>query len=83
MAGRGCHYCSNRGVLRGSNDLATRHPEIARDWHPEKNELEPDDVVPGNVKRWWKCSDGHECFGSVPNRLKTKGCHSALKPDVF
>lgn len=74
-AGSGCQYCSNRKVLRGFNDVATRHPEIARDWHPEKNKsLAASDVVPGNAKRWWKCSDGHECIGSVPNRIKTKGC---------
>lgn len=74
-AGSGCQYCSNRKVLRGFNDLATRHPEIARDWHPERNEaLAASEVVPGNAKRWWKCLCGHEHFGSVPNRIKTRGC---------
>ncbi len=63
-----------KNVAKDVLSLATRHPEIARDWRPEKNELEPDDVVPGNIKRRWKCSDGQECFGSVPNRRKTKGC---------
>jgi hypothetical protein len=68
-------YCSNRMVLGGFNDLATRYPEIARDWHPEKNEsLAAREVLPGNAKRWWRCSGGHERFGTVPNRIKTKGC---------
>lgn len=75
VAGSGCQYCSHRKVLRGFNDLATRHPEIARDWHPEKNEsLAASDVISGNAKRWWNCFCGHELFGSVPNRIKTNGC---------
>lgn len=74
-AGSGCQYCSNRKVLPGYNDLATRYPELARDWHPEKNgAIEPDAIVPGNTRRWWKCAEGHEQFGSVPNRIRTKGC---------
>jgi hypothetical protein len=81
VVGSGCQYCSNRRLLRGFNDLATRYPEIARDWHPEKNEsLAAKDVVPGNAKRWWKCSAGHELSGTVPNRIKTKGC-SRCTPD--
>lgn len=75
VAGSGCKYCSNRKVLRGFNDVTTRHPAIARDWHPHKNEgLSPGDVVPGNARRWWQCADGHEQIGTVPNRIKTGGC---------
>ncbi|WP_376940706.1 zinc-ribbon domain-containing protein [Arthrobacter ramosus] len=74
-AGAGCQYCSNRKVLPGFNDLATRHPDIARDWHSQKNgSLKPADVIPGNTGRWWKCTEGHEQFGTVPNRVKTRGC---------
>lgn len=74
-AGSGCPYCSNRKVLCGFNDVATRHSAIARDWHPDKNGfLTPRDVVPGGTRRWWRCADGHEQFGTVPNRIKTKGC---------
>lgn len=74
-AGSACQYCSNRKVLSGFNDLATRYPELTWDWHPEKNgSIVPDGVVPGNTQRWWKCADGHEQFGSVPNRIRTGGC---------
>lgn len=73
--GSACQYCSNRKVLGGFNDLATRHPSISLDWHPEKNgPLTPSDVVPGNTKRWWRCRRGHEQLGTVPNRIKTGGC---------
>jgi len=32
-----CPYCNKRKVLRGFNDLATTHPDIAKDMHPTKN----------------------------------------------
>ena len=37
-AGNGCPYCSNKAVLTGFNDLATTHPDIAKQahgWDPE------------------------------------------------
>ena len=30
--GRRCPYCSNKSLLQGYNDLATTHPEIAKEW---------------------------------------------------
>src|ERR1017187_10161282 len=39
----GCPYCTNRLVCH-DNCLATVHPQIAKHWHPEKNEkLTPQD----------------------------------------
>ena len=59
---KNCPYCSNKKVLEGYNDLATTHPEIAKEWHSTKNgNLKPTQVVAGsNKKVWWKCSKGHE-----------------------
>ena len=53
--GRGCPYLSSQAVWPGYNDLATRHPEIAAQWHPTKNgTLTPDQVVSrSNKKAWW------------------------------
>jgi len=74
-AGSACQYCSNRKVLPGFNDVAAKNPELVRDWHPVKNGAAlPHAVVPGNTPRWWKCADGHEQLGSVPNRIRTRGC---------
>lgn len=58
---KGCPYCAGRRVLSGFNDLATLHPEIAAQWHPELNgDLTPEDVTPGsNKKVWWRCENGH------------------------
>ena len=61
-AGSGCPICANRSVLPGVNDLATAFPQVAEQWHPEKNgALTPRDVLPGAQRRvWWMCEKGHE-----------------------
>jgi len=41
----GCPYCANQKVTL-SNCLATTHPEVAKQWHPTKNEqLTPNDGI--------------------------------------
>lgn len=70
LAGGGCPACSGKVVKAGYNDLATTHPEIAKDWHHTKNlTLKPTDVSKGSTKHvWWKCSDcGYE-WESIPGR---------------
>ena len=67
---RGCPYCANKKLLPGFNDLATRYPEIAKQWHPTLNgDLTPDQVLPGiNKKVWWQCSEGHVWQARLNNR---------------
>lgn len=57
-SGRNCPICSNHKLLVGYNDLATRYPEVAKEWDCEGNgTLQPTDVVFGHTKNvWWKCS---------------------------
>lgn len=70
-----CPVCINKLVLPGYNDVRTRYPAIAEDWHPEKNGGDrPELLLPGNRRRWWKCRFGHEQRGTVPNRIITGGC---------
>jgi hypothetical protein len=33
----GCPYCAGVFLLEGFNDLATRNPSLAREWHFKKN----------------------------------------------
>lgn len=63
-------------IVRGINDLATAYPDIAAEWHPEKNGmLTPQDVMPGSDKRiWWKCRMGHEWKTAVYHRKAGHGC---------
>jgi hypothetical protein len=60
-----------------SNCLETTHPNLAGEWHPDKNwPLTPSDVFAGSVKKfWWKCPvGGHEWLATVAYRSKGSGC---------
>lgn len=74
--GRGCPYCAGKQVLRGYNDLATKAPDLASEWHPSKNgALTPEDVtLYANKKVWWQCEKGHEWQAKVNNRANGTGC---------
>jgi len=75
-AGRGCPYCSNNRVLPGFNDLASKRPDLLKEWHPTKNDnLDPTKVLPGSGKKaWWICSKGHEWQAEISSRNKGSGC---------
>ena len=51
----GCPYLANKALWPGFNDLQTKYPEIAMQWHPTKNgDLTPDRVLAGSHSRaWW------------------------------
>ena len=74
--GTGCPYCSNTKVLKGFNDLETKYPEIAKEWHPDKNgDLKPSDVTYGSGKEvWWICKYKHEYQRPVKTRVHAQGC---------
>ena len=74
--GIGCPYCSGKRVLKGFNDLATKNPELAKEWHPTKNgDLKPDMVTASsNKKVWWQCPNGHEWQAIIANRNDGNGC---------
>ena len=75
--GSRCPFCYGRRVKEGFNDLATTHPRLAAEWHPEKNGgLEPTDIKAGSQRRvWWKCSVcGHEWQTIAAARRNGGGC---------
>lgn len=74
--GRGCPYCHGLKVLRGFNDLGSKDPEIAAEWHPTKNgNLTPYDVTYGSKQQvWWLGKCGHEWKSQINNRRNTPGC---------
>lgn len=55
LLGEKCPFLGNDKVWSGYNDLQTRFPEIAAEWHPTRNgALTPEDVVYGSPKVvWW------------------------------
>jgi hypothetical protein len=68
----GCPACSNRILISGFNDLATRFPEIASEadgWDPSK-------ISAGaHNKLSWRCINGHTYLASIVNRTSHKsGC---------
>ena len=73
-----CPYCSGRRVITGFNDLATKDPNLAKQWHPELNgELTPERVTPGsNKKVWWQCEYGHVWHAAICSRAcgQKSGC---------
>lgn len=77
-AGIGCPVCLGIGeFIPGKNDLRTVCPEIASEWHPEKNGgISAGDVsVFSNYNAWWRCKNGHEWQTSVEARAKqNSGC---------
>ena len=73
--GTGCPICAGKKVLAGYNDLATKRPDIAEQWHPTKNgELTAQDFTAGSEKKvWWVCSKcGYEWEAQINNRTSTK-----------
>lgn len=75
--GCGCPVCANREVVVGVNDLASRYPALAGEWHPTKNgTLSPDQVVfAAKRKVWWRCEKGHEWCACVLSRTQDgTGC---------
>ena len=71
--GSGCHYCSNLRVLEGFNDLASTHPEIAK----EANGWDPKSKIAGSHEKLsWLCSQGHSWAVSPGSRTSKSetGC---------
>jgi hypothetical protein len=73
--GRGCPYCAGRSVDL-SNCLFTIRPDIAQQWHTNKNsDLTPYDVTFRTGRSvWWKCENGHEWKSKISNRTNGSGC---------
>ena len=73
-----CPYCSGKYTLKGFNDLKTVRPDIAKEWHPTKNDtLTPEMFSIGSTtKIWWHCLEcGNDWYVSINNRTThNTGC---------
>jgi len=72
--GTGCPYCA--GVKVGKdNNLKALFPKIAKQWDYEKNNLSPEDVVPGSRRKaYFKCKNGHSYEISIYIKVKLNSC---------
>ena len=77
MVARGgsCPFCIGKRV-DSTNALSTTHPEIANQWHSEKNgNLTPKQFTKGSHQNiWWNCSKNkdHTWNQSIKNRVNSK-----------
>lgn len=64
-------FISNRKLLSGFNDLATKHPELCELWSPN-NKLSPSEVLGSTGKKYlWICPEtGSEYERSVKSQVK-------------
>lgn len=72
--------CRERAT-KGKPRLTETHPDIATEWHPEKNESNAPDMFTANsdFPAWWLCPHStcgcpHEYLATVGNRTRGSGC---------
>ena len=71
VRGSGCGCCDNKFVVAGINDIATTHPELAKELVGD-----PTKCTAGTSEMLvWKCSTcGHEWSARGNDRVNGKGC---------
>ena len=59
-------------MLKGFNDLASLHPQLALEWSQKNGTLLPEDVNERSTKNvWWKCSTcGHEYRAVIKSKVR-------------
>jgi len=80
VAGTGCPFCGGKKVLAGFNDLATTHPELARQadgWDPKTLNFGSNKIV------GWICKEGHKWRTSVAGRSNNRGCPTCKNRTVL
>ena len=81
--GSNCPVCHGHRVLVGSNDFASQHPEVLKDWDYNKNTIDPTQIREhASCKVHWKCHKcGHEWAAQVSHRTRGKnpsGCPNCI-----
>lgn len=82
----GCPTCyelygrSSPRKVKRENSLAVKKPEVAKQWHPTKNDKSPFEVgAYARKEYWWICEKcGHE-WESSPNSRRSLKCKSCKK----
>ena len=69
----GCPICAGYG-LAPDTTLASKYPDVAKEWHPTKNNNDsPSNIYfRGKKKYWWMCVKGHEWQAKVESRTILK-----------
>jgi len=71
----GCPFCSGR-LPSNKNNLAVKNPQLAKEWHPTKNnKLMPYHVtVSSHKKVYWQCKMNHVWIATVNSRNDGNNC---------
>ncbi len=75
----GCPYCANQRVLKGFNDLATTHPDLAI----QADGWDPSEIVSDRKKVSWICPSGHKTKASIQTRKSGSGCRVCTNQEVL
>lgn len=83
----GCPYCWGRVPIPGVTDLATKYPQIAKQWdHTKNGDLKPSGISAASSRKVaWICDAGHRWEAVVASRtLAGNNCPvcSGRKPDI-
>lgn len=73
--GNRCPYCAGKKVIQGETDIATKMPELEKEWCTERNgALTPQAVSCGQDRKvWWRCEKGHTYQAVIYSRAKEHG----------
>lgn len=76
----GCPCCAKRVPVSGINDLATTHPQLAKEWDSVQNEKQATEVVAGSHQyAWWICEKQHSWRAQIKSRAQGVGCPICAK----
>jgi len=73
-------------ISSNKNSLLNKYPDIAKEWHPDKNDnLNPRDFsYKVREEVWWKCSKGHEWKSTIASRtIEGEGCPICNKDKII
>lgn len=66
-----CAICLK--YIEPSRTLASRAPDLAKEWHPLKNTFAPNEISwKSKRKAWWQCAQKHEWQDTVVGRVVSK-----------
>jgi len=69
-----CPYCRGYRVNE-TNSLAVKRPDLAKEWHPTKNDKTPHEVSTGShYTAYWICERGHTYQSEVYSRNDGRDC---------
>lgn len=71
-----CPYCSGRLAIPGKNDIATKFPDLMKEWNYERNiGVDPNQQLQYSSRKvWWTGSCRHEWQDTITHRTQGRGC---------